>query len=180
MQLRAEYLLQAVSHCLSQIVAPAIENSNGVAQEQIAIAIGLLDFMAARLPDQFDFDCNELAGLIDLAEGLTRLGPQDGEAQNAIAQAKDVLARAKAGPSEIAATSRTMREGIRAAIDTLYARDGATRDALQKEVLTQGKRALTVERAWLSPLGFERGAQPLPPLETLLKSTAGAAESTDQ
>lgn len=169
MQLRPQYLMKAVSQCLSHVVAPAIDKSNGVAQEQVAIAIGLLEFMAAREPMQFDFDCSDLAGLIDLLDQLTALGSGDETAQAAIDNASAVLDRARAGPADMAVAARELRERIRVATDALHAQGGAVRTGLQKAILGQAKQALAVERAWLAPLGFERGAQPLPPLEDLLR-----------
>ncbi|MCC6710062.1 MAG: hypothetical protein IT492_21090 [Gammaproteobacteria bacterium] len=166
MQLREDLQLQTAIRALVEVIAPAVDAGNALAVEQTQIVIGMLQLMAARLPLQYQYDCDELVRLVDLSRALE---DHDGRLATARAAGAEVLARAQATPQELLAAIRNLRKLSGAVITAAY-RDGddATRTSVSKHVLAHAEQQLLRERAWFAPQGWELQPESLPDIENLL------------
>src|ERR1700756_539308 len=70
MQMRPAVQIKSMVKAMTDVVLPAIDPANKLAQEQARLVIGMLGLMAQQLPLQFRFDCDELARLLQLAAAL--------------------------------------------------------------------------------------------------------------
>ena len=166
MQLREDLQLQTAIRALVEVIAPAVDAGNALAVEQTQLVIGMLQLMAARLPLQYQYDCDELARLVSLGRAL---GGQDDRLAMASAAGEEVLGRAQATPQELLAAIRKLRDLSGAVITAAY-RDGdhATRTIVSRHVLAHAEQQLLRERAWFAPQGWELQPESLPDIEILL------------
>jgi hypothetical protein len=181
MQLDAEIILSATIKSLRDVVAPAVDTHNKLAQEQIQVAIGLLSLLAQRLPQQFCFACDELQRLLqfsDALDALPRVSSDASDLSSARTYGADVLQRAQADPSELQTAIKTLRAATSTAVDTLYKGANAEiKDRLKTLVLEHSAEQLARDRAWVIAQGWEAHPETLTPIETLLGITAPNASS---
>ena len=176
MQLRADIQLQTAIRALSEVVAPAVDASNALAVEQLQIVIGMLHLMAARLPLQARFDCDELSRLLEFSTAL--IAALDGGGYTdvittlrcATGEGAGLLALAQADPADILRVIRELRTHTGTLITTAY-RDGsdAERARITTLTLAHADAQLLRERSWVVPMGWERQPEDLPAIEDLLK-----------
>ncbi|WP_143068818.1 hypothetical protein [Solimonas aquatica] len=164
---------------LSEVVLPAVDAGNQLAQEQTRLTIGMLNLMAQQLPLQFRFDCDELARLLEFSRQLceqTQGGPGCEAARAELAQgsehAAEVLQRAAAGPSQVEQAVRELRRlsGVLIGVCS-SAMNLEGQDRVARLVLAMSKAQLLRDRAWLLPQGWEPDPQALPPITELLRDT---------
>ncbi len=159
MQIRAEIALKAVLKSLTDVVLPALDPDNKLAQEQSQLVIGLLGLIAARLPLQHRYDADELARAIALAH---RLGVDCG-------QAADILERARVSPAELVSATDALNAAIGARIDAVAeGTSAAERKAMTTAVLASAHEQHLRERSWLLMQGWETDPGSVPPIEILL------------
>lgn len=176
MDLRPEFQIQAVIKALSDVVLPALDPANKLAQEQIQLAIGTLHLVLKRAPLHYRYECHDLARLAGLADSLQQQAadlPQAAQALAAMAastaKGRDVLQRAQAEPPELEAANLELRARVGAVVTAAAASaEGNTLRSIQSAVLAHAQEQLLRERAWLSPQGWEPG---LPEVETLIGKT---------
>ena len=176
MELRSSLQVKIVLKALTDVVLPALDPNNKLAQEQARLCIGTLSIMASRMPLAFQFDCDKLNRLLELADGLQKSAPGTAGAGDALAalgtakdKATDTLDRAKASPEEIEAASFDLREKIGALIPLLYSSNEL--DALKdvsKLITENAREQLVHDRSWLIGQGWEPDPKAIPPIETLL------------
>ena len=70
MDLRAPLQLKSMIKSMSDVVLPAIDPGNRMAQEQAQLILGMMHLMALRLPLQFHYDLDELRRYLGLAQEL--------------------------------------------------------------------------------------------------------------
>ena len=170
MELRPEFLLPAVAKTLRDVVLPAVDPENQVAQEQLNLAIGFLGILADRLPLFFAFDTDELTRHLDLAEQLVALLGGDGDHGAEIAIAHDVLNAAASDPAAILTATRHMRRAATLMIEAGHARGQQTlSNEISRTMNAFAKVQLARERAWVMPMGFENGAEPVEDITRQLK-----------
>lgn len=181
MQLRPQLQIQSILKAMTDVVMPAVDPNNKLAQEQARLIMGTLGLMARQLPLQFRFDCDELARLIGFSQELQKLaqGGQETRAAGAaltasLASAGAVLDRAKASPEEIEQAVRELRAATGAVVTNVY-RDGerSAQDSVQKAVLAMSKDQLIRDRSLLLTQGWEPDPTLVPDIETLLGSARG-------
>ena len=186
MQLRYAIQLQCMMKAMADVVLPAVDPDNRLAQEQARLILGTLSLMAKQLPLQFRFDCDALGRSVALAqELLQQLGTlQDIEgAQERLAArmatATEVLARALADPQELVSAIHGLREAIGAVVGDVSARASTAQVAsVQKCVLEHGKEQLLRDRSWLLAQNWEPNPESVPPIETLLGNARGVGAMT--
>lgn len=180
MDLRPEFQLKTAIRALTDVVLPAIDPANKLAQEQARLSIGMLSLALQRLPMVFRYDLDELSRSLDLAASLSDLAPTRPAAQEAarslassIERGKEVRARARAEPGELQTSNLELREKIGALV-TALSRDMPTSELKPVSVLVlrHAKEQLLRERAWLAPQGWEP-AGTLPDIESLLGPAPG-------
>lgn len=176
MQMRPEVQIQSMIKALTDVVLPAIDPANKLAQEQSRLVIGMLGLMARQLPLQFRFDCDELARLLRFAEDLQHHAGTGAATDRSLARlaeqataAKAVLARAQAGPDAVLLAVRSLREASGAVVTAAFQEaDPAGRARVQESVLSMSEAQLLRDRSWLLSQGWEPDPKAIPPIESLL------------
>jgi hypothetical protein len=175
MELRASFQIPTLIKAMTDVVLPAVDPNNKLAQEQAQLIVGCLHLMAQRLPMQYRYDRHELKVFVALAAELQREASGGTELADALAtlregatSGQEVLARAGAEPSELEAANLKMRDAVgRLIVAASTSDDEVRRSAIDKAVMAHAKDQLLRERAWLALQGWE-GKTPLPDLESLI------------
>jgi hypothetical protein len=178
MQTRPDLQIKSILKAMNDVVLPAVDPNNKLAQEQARLCMGLLGLMARQLPLQFRFDCDELARLTAFSAELQRIAGGAGGThtresvaalEQASAAASALLARAKVAPAEIEQAVRTLREGTGTVISSVFREgDDVVQDRVQKATLAMSREQLLRERAWVITQGWEPDPASVPPIEELL------------
>jgi hypothetical protein len=177
MELRPAFQIPALIKSLTDVVLPAVDPANKLAQEQGQLIVGMLHLIAQRMPLQYRYDRHELDSFIALAGELAGHGaaiPEAAAALSALAEGTDsgraLLARAGAEPLELEAANQRLREQIGAVITAAAtAPDSPALKALNRAVLAHAEALLLRERSWLALQGWEGPAPAhLPAVETLI------------
>jgi hypothetical protein len=176
MDLRPALQIQTAIRAITDVVLPAVDPGNRLAQEQAQLVIGMLHIVLQRLPQMYSYDKDELVRSIKLASDLQ--GAAVGLAgtteiltalSNAAQAGTDVLARAGADPSELEAANIAMREAVGGTISALYgAADSGMLKPVSALVTSHSHEQLLRERSWLIGQGWEADPASLPLVETLL------------
>jgi hypothetical protein len=175
MDMRPAFQLQTVIKAMTDVVLPAVDPANKLAQEQAQLVIGMLGLLQQRLPLLFRYEREELQRYLALARELApaRGGARTREAQADLAAGAaagaDVLERARAEPAELEAAVIDLRAKVGELIAAVND-DGesASRRELQRAVLAAAKVQTRRERAWLAPTGFESDPKAITPIERQL------------
>ncbi|MFT4582800.1 MAG: hypothetical protein ACI915_002861 [Gammaproteobacteria bacterium] len=163
MDLRAPLQLSSMIKSMTDVVLPAIDPENQMAQEQAQLVVGMMHLMAMRLPMQFHYDLDELRRYLGLSQAL--IGACAGGALTkaeiqklaaCVTDGEQALAGAQTAPAELEAATLELRIRISAFIDTLW-RDGEPncRQAASRAVLAASKEQIERERAWFAPQGWD-------------------------
>lgn len=176
MELRPSLQIKTVIKAMTDVVLPALDPANKLAQEQARLCIGTLQIVLSRLPLGFAYDRDELGRSLELARGLIEAAagqPVAADALTALAQATaqgaDVLDRARAEPSELEAANVDLRDKIGALIPTLYANAEIADLKTVSTLITENAREQLVrDRSWLIGQGWEPDPKALPAVETLI------------
>jgi len=171
-QLQPEIILVSTIKSLRDVVAPAVDPTNKLAQEQVQVAIGLLSLLAQRLPHQFRFACDELQRLLEFANSLQTLTTDANNAttlSETIALSADVMRRAQAEPHELETAIRALREITSTSVDATYRTASSDeKSQVKKLVLDYSAEQLKRDRAWVIAQGWEEHPENLASIETLL------------
>ncbi len=176
MELRPALALKSVIKAMTDVVLPAVDPQNKLAQEQSRLVIGVLGLLAERLPLLYRYDCDELSRFLTLADTLREQAANIAAAQDAllslaavVATGKDVLQRAGAEPSALEAANFELREKIGALVSVVYSEaSAAERRTMGITVTAHAKEQLLRERAWHVTQGWESDPAALPAIESLL------------
>jgi hypothetical protein len=177
MQMRPEIQIQSILKAMTDVVLPALDPQNPLAQEQARLCMGLLGVMAGQLPLQYRYDCDELGRLMALARSIQQLPGMAQLAPNAVGalahgakQADDVLTRAQAEPQELLQAVRTLREATGNLVQEAFANDptGGHTEALQRAVMDASQQQLLRERSWLLGQGWEADPGAIAAIDTLI------------
>jgi hypothetical protein len=176
MQMRPDLQIQSMIKAMTDVVLPAVDPNNKLAQEQARLVVGMLSLLAGGLPLQYRFDRDELGRLVTLARDLeanSKGGSQTAAAVAALAAAREQAAqtweRARIEPAELLDAVRELRQ-LSGALVTAVCADGDspsqahTRDS----VLASSKEQLLRDRSWLLAQGWEPDPKAVPPIEELL------------
>ncbi len=186
MDLRAPLQLKSMIKSMSDVVLPAIDPGNRMAQEQAQLILGMMHLMALRLPLQFHYDLDELKRYLGLAQELLRQragGAQSDACQRALGQssahAADVLARAQAAPRDLESAVMDLRADISALVEALW-QDGApeARAPAARAVLAAATAQIERERAWFAPQGWDTDTSTWQSIESLIDYPANPSEPT--
>ncbi|MBL6749512.1 MAG: hypothetical protein ISP90_03285 [Nevskia sp.] len=175
--MRPAFQLQTVIKAMTDVVLPAVDPANKLAQEQAQLVVGMLSLLLQRLPLQYRYDRDELQRYLQLARELSavRGGAQTQAAladlSAGAAAGAGVLQRAAADPAELEAAVLELRAKVGELIGAANA-DGepASLPGLQRSVLAAAKVQTARERAWLAPTGFEADPKSITPIERQLSS----------
>ena len=173
MDIRPEFELQTVIKAMTDVIAPALDVNNKLAQEQAQLSIGVLNIVSQRLHLLYRYDNDELARYLALAETLaeqTASLPEASQALHALANSvesgSDVLDRARADPEELRDANFDLREKVGALITAVYgAADTNALKHVSATVTAHSKEQLLRERAWLIGKAWEADPKSVPAIE---------------
>ncbi|MFA7415744.1 MAG: hypothetical protein WC048_14785 [Rhizobium sp.] len=176
MDLRPALQIQTVIKAMTDVVLPAVDTNNKLAQEQARLVIGMLNLVAQRQPMMYRYDRDELARFLALAETLREQAknlPGVNEALhamgNSVAVGEDVLDRARAEPKELESANFDLREKVGALITAIYSGSEIGKlKHISATVTAHAKEMLLRERSWLIDQGWEADPKSLPAIETLI------------
>jgi hypothetical protein len=179
MDLRPALQIQTVIKTLTDVILPALDPNNKLAQEQARLSIGMLQMALQRQSLMFRYDKDELTRSLALATKLCSQAKNLPGATRALkalaAGAKSgakVRERARAEPSELEAANFDMREKIGALVTAAYPRaDKAKLKKISAAVMANSKEQLLRERSWLIAQGWEPNPKSIPAIEKLLRAS---------
>lgn len=178
MQMRPAIQIQSMMKSLTDVVLPALDPTNKLAQEQGRLILGMLNLMSKQLPLQYRFDCDELARLTAFASDLQSVAVGGEQTRSALAelegvhaQARDLLDRARVAPDSIEQAVRSLRAATGAVVTGVY-RDGESnaQHRVEGAVLAMSREQLLRDRAFVAAQGWEPDPAALPPIEDLLRT----------
>ncbi|PKO89842.1 MAG: hypothetical protein CVU18_02810 [Betaproteobacteria bacterium HGW-Betaproteobacteria-12] len=181
MDLRPALQIKTVIKAMLDVVLPAVDPHNKLAQEQARLVVGMLQLLARHLPLIYRYDRDELSGLLALANALQEqarnLPGIDGARHALVTSAEagsDVLERARAEPGELEAANFDLRERVGALITAMYsANDFSSLKHVSETIAMHSREQLLRERAWLVSQGWEANPQTLPAIEELISRAPG-------
>lgn len=159
-----ELRLRTLMRALSEVILPAIDPSNSLAQEQARLLLGHLHAIALQLDHEATLNAHDDEATRQLAYAL--LASADGGDQTRAAQA--ALALAVNGD----------RHGLLEAIDAFVLAGGVDgsptcKAASMRLVLDDARAAAWRGRAWFRAMGYEPDPAALPDIPTLLATLSG-------
>ena len=180
MQMRPALQIQSMIKAMTDVVLPAVDPANKLAQEQSRLIIGTLHLLAQQLPLQFRFDCNELSRLLKLAGALQQAAQGGRETSacvetmmSAASAAGRTLGLAKAGPEAIELAVRDLRAATSMVVKVMYheGKDAAIKQ-VEGAVLAASKDQLLRDRSWVLAQGWEPDPAAVPKIQELLEATS--------
>ncbi|MDB5976533.1 MAG: hypothetical protein JWR07_3293 [Nevskia sp.] len=180
MQMHPALQIQSMMKALTDVVLPAVDPANKLAQEQTRLVLGTLALMAQHLPLRFQFNCDELTRLLKLAgilRQVARGGPQTTVCVDKMAlaatSAVGTLERGQAGPAVIEQAVRDMRAVTSQVVRSIYIDgDEAALKQVEGAVLTVSRDQLLRDRSWMLMQGWEPDPQAIPKIQDLLEARA--------
>ncbi len=181
MQMHPSLQIQSMIKALTDVVLPAVDPANKLAQEQARLVVGTLNLMAQQLPLRFRFDCDELSRLLQLADVL-RKAAQGGAGTAACVErmgraataASRALEQAQAGPDAIGQAIRDLRAVTSQVVRSAYVEcEGAALKRVEGAVLASSKEQLLRDRSWVLAQGWEPDPEAVPKIRNLLEARPG-------
>jgi hypothetical protein len=184
MQLRPANQIPCLIKAMNDVVLPAIDPANTLAQEQARLVVANLGILLQRLPLEYRYDRDELERTLELSGRLRGQVRGSGETAAALeclgaaaARGAGVLERAGADPAELQESVRALRNAVGALIQATFAQgDAGNCRTLRGLVQEASREQLLRERSWLALYGFEPDPKLIPPIESLL-APAGAGKT---
>lgn len=169
MDVRPALQLQSMIKAMNDIVLPAVDADNRLAQEQARLVIATLQLVARRLPIAYRYDRDELERYVKLSRDLlaavgdTLGGETVAPLQGLVTRGADVLDRARAEPAELESAAFELRAAVGALIQASRAqRDTRCQAAVRALVLAAAQQELDRERALVIDIGFEADPHDMP------------------
>ena len=180
MQMHPALQIQSMIKALTDVVLPAVDPANKLAQEQTRLVLGTLGLMAQQFPLRFQFNCDELSRLLQLAGALqevARGGPETtacvGKMVLAAAAAGRTLDQVQAGPDTIEQAVREMRAAASQVVRSIYIDgDDTALKRVEGAVLANARDQLLRDRSWVLMQGWEPDPAALPKIRDLLGARA--------
>ena len=178
MQLRSEIQLATMMRSMKDVVIPAIEPGNQLAQEQAQLIMGMLNLMSRQLPLQYRFDRDELTRLIDYTDRLATHSGQNPSLKNdfqalsqAAESARQLLSGCGTDPAELHRAIKQLRENISELVKSASAvGDDTLMSSIEPVILELSREQLLRDRSLLLDQGWEPEPESIPDIETLLSA----------
>jgi hypothetical protein len=177
--------MRAALKALKDVVSPAVDPSNPLAVEQLRMVCGFLAMVCEQLPYRAQRVRFDLLSAVDLAQALASgidLATLDRAEALPVALASAIALQRTPDASEADLQQATalLAEAIRNLIRESAEVDEATRRKLERVVLRHSKTWLDVQRAWFSPLGFDKEARMLPPIAVALNASPSSVTQIER
>lgn len=163
-----ELRIRSMLRAMTEVVIPAIDPDNALAQEQARLVLGHLHALSLQHPHAVRLDLLERRALELLATRLRQIAAGGPVTLAAVQR----LARAQAAPAA---------HGLAAAIEALMVASGVDggaefRVAAEPLVLDYAKAAALRGRSWFMTMGFDSDPNAVPAIETMLDQFTRALE----
>ena len=175
MEVRPEIQIQAMIKAMVDVVLPAVDPEQKMAQEQARLVIGTLGLIASRLPVAYRFDRDQLDRYVSLSRELVALDKADGGGQTVskleslAERGADVLQRARAEPAELESTVFDLRAEVSSLLQSLHKSSSPEKwNKVNRLILDASRMEIDRERALVVAMGFEPKPGSIPPIESLL------------
>lgn len=157
--------LRVVMKALRDVVAPAVDPANQLAQEQLGLSLATLAMVQSRLPYLHAGSRRELTNAVALATAVAKAA-ETARLDEQIASAQALLDN----PDGLFTDLESTRGALLAAVSALVeeTQDPPRRTAISKAVIAASKPQFDLVRAWSLPAGFEPDPEEVPALETLI------------
>ena len=163
--------LRAAATALRDVVAPAVDPANPIAQQQLKLVLDWLEFYRQRAPQAWRLDAFELSSQAALARAvLAAVPPGQGEAlTQALQAAAEAGALAREGPARLRAAVTALEDALSATVRASTAFPLQMQREVERLVVAGTRPWLLAQRAWYSPLSIEPDPQALPHLDDALR-----------
>jgi hypothetical protein len=169
--------LIAAIKALDEVVAPAVDETNPLAREQLKLVSRYIGFLRTRLQYQAGRDRFERRHYLALAQ---RLRPQASDApipgmtafDRAIRLGTDCVDRTDVSTAELRAATAALSTAISMLVRSSAAFDTESRHRVEAAVVSASKTLFDVQRAYYLPLGFEPDPAQVSDLATALDARA--------
>ncbi len=163
--------LRAAATALRDVVAPALDRANPIAQQQLKLVIDWLEFHRQRAPQAWRLDAFELSAQTAMARDVLAAtpAPHGTALQAALAGAAAVQANLGQGPAALRAAVTALEEAISQAVRASPAFAPEAQRSIEQVVVAGTQCWLLAQRTWYAPLSIEPDPQALPSLETALQ-----------
>lgn len=161
--------LRAAIKALNDVVAPALDADNPVAQEQLRLVVQFLEFHRERLPHHVDRDRFELLRHVSLAQRLAEhtepwLPSETDELRAALAEAEEVGGLGWVRPQDARRATGSLETAISTVVRAAAGLDEDPRRQIERTVVEAAAGLLDGQRAWFAPQGFEPDPAAVPAL----------------
>lgn len=162
-----ENSLSAVITSLRNIVEPAVDHSDPLAQQQLQLSLSYLGFLQSRLSHLPARDRFEVLHNVRLAESaLEAVGDGAPGLAAAVADSRRLAATAGATRADLRRAAAVLAAGVSELIESDL--DDSVRSSLEQAVVAASTERVEFDRAWYLPMGFDAEPESVPPLEDLL------------
>ncbi len=176
MQMRPEIQIAAMMKAMKDVVIPALAGGNRLAVEQASLVVGMLHLMSTQMPQQYRFDRDELARLIEHTEALQSVSTSDAATADALkALAADrsasmkVLSECQRDPADLQQAVREMRLRVGQVVKALAkTTDIDNQLRVEKIVIDLSREQLLRDRSLLKAQGWEPDPAAVPDIAKLL------------
>lgn len=170
-----ENTLRAAIKSLRDVVSPAVDTDDPMAQEQMAISLMALEFVQSRMSllharDRFWLHHHIQMGH-DVADAMSSEPPR---LRKALADARSIVDSPAAPDTAVCTATEELAAAISAVVDEDL--DEPTRRAVERAVLEASEQRVEFERAWHAPMGFDPQVESIASLDTAVS----AYESADR
>jgi hypothetical protein len=162
---------RAAAKALLDVVAPAIDPQNPLAQQQLKLVVDWLDFYRSRLPYNMDRERLELAVQIEMARAIAIAAPAESATalQAAIDEAAAVQDRLGPRPPHVRAVTARLEDEISAVVRRSADFDAAVRRDIERVVIMNTRHLLDAQRSWFLPQSIEPEPDAILPLDVALR-----------
>lgn len=163
--------LKAMAKALRDVVAPAVDAANPIAQQQLKLVIEGLDFLQQRAPQVWRLAAFELSAQTALARQLLAVAPASSGAAlaQALQAAETAHSVAQQGPPVVQQAVTGLEDAMAQLVRDAATMDAAPRQAIERLVVAGSRRWLVAQRAWYAPLSIEPDPAALPSLDDALR-----------
>lgn len=166
--------LTAAIKSLTDAVAPAVDQDDPLAAQQLALVVDFLGFLRDRVPYLHGRAVIGLRRSIGLADQVRSEVEQiDGalaaELGEALQEGRRRLSEATVSDEQLEEAAAWLDAVLREALRAAPAGPPAARVTLERAVLADHAQAAAFERAWYLPLGFDPRPEDVPALEDAME-----------
>lgn len=184
MDLQPELQLKSALTAMKNVVVPAVDPHNKLAQEQARIIMGMLDMMIQQLPLAYRYEVDQLARSALLAEKLLEKsasfsGAASDVLRSDLAHAQEIHQLAKVEPNELREANLQLQGSLGWVLSAYDGElDGENFSEISKLVLEYSEQQLLRDRSWLKLQGWEKKPESLPDIHTLLPASLGVEKQS--